>query len=401
MLRLQVRYSSAPNYDRDKPPAPSMSLTDAINASDVLASSEQSQGAEQWQTEGLQTLAPDAEAREALASGGYSPPATTISGDWYGTSTTATSTTTVENTQSTSTSKSVPRSVFSTRVNHRPDEFVKCTFTDGYTYEVPRVAAMQMVQMQVLTQEYCKEISELQIQMSQLISSTRTHLNMQNSAAPHKQKTVNFRDTFSMQYLPETYSGLHEQSATLNANAQRKAALNANAQHEAAQNANAQREAALSAYAQREAVLNANRQHETALNAEARPYRAQRAPAQTHSTWQSQANLPGWREHGGRGNQPSISQSRYSAGTSTLQHPPNIDIGRMIRQWKLQFSGAESSNIEEFIERVSECRALVPYITDEDFANSYDRAHVWRSRPLVPPRAPKMAIMARLLRRRT
>ena len=55
---------------------------------------------------------------------------------------------------------------------------------------------MQMVQMQALTQGYRKEISELQIQMSQLISSTRTHLNMQNSAAPHKQKTVNFRERF-------------------------------------------------------------------------------------------------------------------------------------------------------------------------------------------------------------
>ena len=30
-------------------------------------------------------------------------------------------------------------------------------------------------------------------------------------------------------------------------------------------------------------------------------------------------------------------------------------------------------------------------------AKCHDRAHVWRSAPLVPPRAPKMAIMARLL----
>ena len=127
---------------------------------------------------------------------------------------------------------------------------------------------MQMVQIQALTQEYRKEIYELQIQMSQLISSTRTHLNMQNSAAPHKQKTANFRDTFSMQYLPETNSGVHEQSAALNANAQREAALNAYAQREAALNANAQREAALNANAQREAALSANAQREAALNAD-------------------------------------------------------------------------------------------------------------------------------------
>ena len=57
-----------------------------------------------------------------------------------------------------------------------------------------------------------------------------------------------------MQYLPETNSGVHEQSAALNANAQREAALSGNAQ--------------------RDAALNANRQHETALNAEARLYSA-------------------------------------------------------------------------------------------------------------------------------
>ena len=93
---------------------------------------------------------------------------------------------------------------------------------------------MQMVQMQALTQEYCKEISELQIQMSHLISSTRTHLNLQNGAAPHKQKTVNFGDTFSMQYSPETSSEVNEQSAALNTNRQCEAALNVNRQREAA-----------------------------------------------------------------------------------------------------------------------------------------------------------------------
>ena len=88
--------------------------------------------------------------------------------------------------------------------------------------------------------------------MSQLISSTRTNLNMQNSAAPHKQKTVNFRDTFSMQYLPETNSTVHEQSATLNANKQREAARHENAQRETALKANAQREVTLNATKQRD-----------------------------------------------------------------------------------------------------------------------------------------------------
>ena len=140
LLSLQVRYSSTPNsMTKTDLQHQEMSLTDPVNADGVPVSSEQSQGTEQWQAEGPQMLALSADAREALASGGFSPPATTGSSDRYGTTTTVTSTTTVANTQSTSTSNSTPQSVFSTRVNHRPDEFVKCTFTDGYTYDVPRV----------------------------------------------------------------------------------------------------------------------------------------------------------------------------------------------------------------------------------------------------------------------
>ena len=224
----QACYSSTPNsIIETNLQHQDMSLTGAANANDVSISSEQSQGAEQGQTEGLPALASNEDGREVvrlgqvLANGGFPSPATTVSGDWYGTTTTVTSTTTVVYTQSTSTTNNAIRSVFTTRVNHGPDDFIKCTFTDGYTNEVPRAAAMQMVQIQALTHEYRKEISELQIQMSHLISSTRTHLNMQNSAAPHKQKTVNFRDTFSLQYPPETSSEVNEQNAARNANTQR------------------------------------------------------------------------------------------------------------------------------------------------------------------------------------
>ena len=207
LLSAQVRYSSTPNsVTETNLQHQDMSLTGAAKANNVPVSSEQSQGAEQGQTEGLPALATNDNGEEAtglgqvLVSGGFPSLATTALSDWYGTTTTVTSMTTLANTPSTSTAKNAPLSVFTARVNHQPNDFVKCTFTDGYTYEIPRAAAIQMVQMQVLTQEYCKEISELQIQMSHLISSTRTHLNMQNSAAPHKRKSVNFRDTFSMQY---------------------------------------------------------------------------------------------------------------------------------------------------------------------------------------------------------
>ena len=249
LLRSQVRFSSTPNSMTETHlQHQHISLTDDVNASEWSTTSEQPQGAGQ----GLQTLASYVEARDAPASGGYSPPITTISSGWHRTATTVTSTTTVANTQSTNAAQSGPRSVFSTGAYHRSDDLVKCTFTDRYTFEVSRVAAMQMVQMQALTEEYRKEISELQIQMSQLISSTRTHLNMQNSTAPHKQKTANFRDTFSMQYLLETNSTVHEQSAALNTNKQREAARNTNAQREAALKANAQREATLNATKQRD-----------------------------------------------------------------------------------------------------------------------------------------------------
>ena len=151
-----------------------------------------------------------------FAYGGFPSLATTALGDWYGTTMTVTSTTTVANTQSTSTTNNAPQLVFTTRVNHQSNDFIKCTFTDGYTYEVPRAAAIQIVQMQALMQEYRKETSELK-------------------------HPVNFRDTSSMQYSPKTSSEVNEQSAALNANRQREAVLNANGQREAARNANTQR----------------------------------------------------------------------------------------------------------------------------------------------------------------
>ena len=92
-----MRYSSTPNSVTETTlQHQDMSLTDAVNASEWPTTSEQPQGVGQ----GLQTLASDAEARDALASGCYSPPATTVSGDWYGTTTKATPTTTVANTES-------------------------------------------------------------------------------------------------------------------------------------------------------------------------------------------------------------------------------------------------------------------------------------------------------------
>ena len=47
----------------------------------------------------------------------------------------------------------------------------------------------------------------------------------------------------------------------------------------------------------------------------------------------------------------------------------NLDVGRTVRQWNLQFTGEKGSSIEEFIERVNECRSLA-HIADEDLLNA-------------------------------
>ena len=102
--------------------------------------------------------------------------------------------------------------------------------------------------------------------------------------------------TFSMQYLPETNSTVHEQSAALNTNKQREATRNAKVQREAAQKANAQREA----------TLNVTKQRDSELNADAKPYRPQRAPARSRMTRAWGKGVPteyiekrilGWKQH--------------------------------------------------------------------------------------------------------
>ena len=125
LLSAQVRYSSTPNsVTETNLQHQDMSLTGTANANDVPLSSEQSQGAEQGQTEGLPALAPNDDGGkaagycQALASGGFPSSATTALGDWYGTTTIVTSTIAVANTQSTRPANDVRRSVFTTRINH-------------------------------------------------------------------------------------------------------------------------------------------------------------------------------------------------------------------------------------------------------------------------------------------
>ena len=90
LLSTQVRYSSTPNsVTETNLQHQDMSLTSAAKANDVPVLSEQSQGAEQGQTEGLPALTANNDGGEAaglgqaLVSGGFPSLATTALGDWY------------------------------------------------------------------------------------------------------------------------------------------------------------------------------------------------------------------------------------------------------------------------------------------------------------------------------
>ena len=45
------------------------------------------------------------------------------------------------------------------------------------------------------------------------------------------------------------------------------------------------------------------------------------------------------------------------------------DIGKTVRQWKVRFNGAKGKSIEEFLQRIAECRRLTP-LTDDDMLNA-------------------------------
>ena len=171
-------------------------------------------------------------------------------------------------------------------------------------------------------------------QMSELIASTRLYAlsnrTTRNEASTQKQKTVNFQDTYRLEYIDEESSHAGP----------RRTATNANAQHPQA--------------------LNPTAQNFTPQRDDVNPRDPQEQP-QPHARIRQES----W----GRGSLPSNSQSRYSGEGTTLHQFMNLDVGRTLRQWKLQFTGEIGSSIEEFIERINECRSLVR-IAGEDLLNA-------------------------------
>ncbi|KAL7295003.1 hypothetical protein TKK_0011606 [Trichogramma kaykai] len=61
---------------------------------------------------------------------------------------------------------------------------------------------------------------------------------------------------------------------------------------------------------------------------------------------------------------PNVSANTLSRTTSS-----QLDIGRIVRNWNLKYSGEPGSSIEEFLERVHECRRLTQ-LTDNDLLNA-------------------------------
>ena len=263
-------------------------------------------------------------------------PSSTTQPTWANTLTTTTTTscTTMATTASTHTVHSTPQSVFTTRQMTSPNDAVQCTLSDGKTYTMPRAVACELARVQAIAGEYDKEMRSLQGQMAELIESTRTHA-IRNSterteANSQRPRNVNFQDTYRLEYIHEDDPISDLRNSQPRAHMQQTSALNARAQN-------------------------------FVPNQDYPPQRGPRQAPQTHAVEQHEP----W----GRGNHQSNSRSRYSGDGTTLQHSMNLDVGRTVRQWKLQFSGEKGSSIEEFIERVNECRSLA-HIADEDLLNA-------------------------------
>ena len=76
-------------------------------------------------------------------------------------------------------------------------------------------------------------------------------------------------------------------------------------------------------------------------------------------------------ESRGRGEPVHSSSLASGSAIPTLNstQSPRYDVGKTVRAWKVRFSGSKESCIEEFLQRVEECRRLA-YISDEDLLNA-------------------------------
>ena len=173
---------------------------------------------------------------KAIAGGSFPPPITTQN-TWINTlsTTTVTASTTMATMADTYTTHSTPQSVFTTRTAASANDPVQCTLTNGITYTMPRAVACEMARIQRIAREYDQEIRQLQEQMSELIASTRLYAlsnrTTRNEASTQKQKTLNFQDTYRLEYIDEESSHAGSRRTGTNANARHPQALNPTAQN--------------------------------------------------------------------------------------------------------------------------------------------------------------------------
>ena len=80
-----------------------------------------------------------------------------------------------------------------------------------------------MARIQGIAIEYDQEIRQLQEQMSELIASTLLYAlsnkTTRNEASSKKQKTVNFQDSYRLEYIDEDISQMDSSKTAANAKA--------------------------------------------------------------------------------------------------------------------------------------------------------------------------------------
>ena len=236
------------------------------------------------------------------------------------------------------TTSTQPKTIFSTTENkNREEDIVFCKLTDGATYAMPRRLAMEMVKAQQLAIAKEQEVNALRQHIAEVASSTRIQPQPTVSDnAPRLSKNVNFQDTFELNYFDanrETDDAPHNQ--------------------------------------QQQNVKDTNKQRTSQLDANAPSFQAH-----THPKRQTQLHtaLPtpfGWQESG-RGEYPpgaALGQSTQLLPDVSRALVASGDVGRTVRQWKVRFAGEKGESIEEFIQRVEECRRLA-HISDADLLNA-------------------------------
>lgn len=224
-----------------------------------------------------------------------------------------------------------PRTVFSSASSRddRQLNLLPYKFSDGVTRFLPYEAAMEIARTQSISIALQQKNKELQLQLATLASSTRLAAAPQEgdlidfgnigtpshiSAIPRQTKSqVNFQDTYDLRYVDRLRPTINTHNVPTNTN---------------------------------------------------KPTRTAQASCTTQEQQPPLVDIEQL-----TGQQQSVALNvQPSQHTSEFSHS-KYDVGRTVRTWKINFSGDKTSSIEEFLQRVDECRKLA-HINDEDLLNS-------------------------------